>query len=49
MEKDRVLLECLVQPKVTSNAISNGEQILAESVKNNMHDISDMIRDNKKR
>jgi zinc finger SWIM domain-containing protein 3 len=46
VEKDRVLLECLVRPFVASKAISDGKLVHEESVKNNIHDIPDMIRDN---
>lgn len=41
VEKDRVLLECLVRPSVGSKAISSRELVHKESVKHNILDIPD--------
>ena len=45
IEKDRIILECVVSPSVARNALKGVLLIGAEEIKININEISDLIRD----
>ena len=45
IEKDRIILACLVSPSVARNALKGVLLIVAEEIKININEISDLIRD----
>ena len=45
IEKDRIILECVVSPSVTRNVLKGVLLIVAEEIKISINEISDLIRD----